>query len=262
MCHDLEYYGSLLIMSKDRDAHTNINNAHYSLKNNLSGFDYFSVRSVQLTNNIYPINERNWGLTTVFGVAPEVLNVTFTPGNYTATQIASTLTTLLNTASVANGYTTVYSVSYNNITNKLTISTSVNPGNLETVSGTASEFLGFSASVLNLSASYTATNPINLIYTQNMSITSQQWLQSAMHPNIRSDLKAGGIIYNVPIGTLVFGQNYYLENRHQGGNMIAFDRSQIINNFNITLLDDRGDLIPMNNSEYIIELNLYKKRGV
>ena len=251
-----EYHSSILINSKDRNF-GNVENAYFARNLNLSGFDGFSVKAITFLNNIYPINSYNNSLQTVYGATPETLQNTITPGNYTASQLASALQTELNFQSNANGYTTTYTVVYNSTTGKITITATAGQ-NLESATGTLAPLLGFNATTTNLSNVYVGSDPVNITYSNAMSITSSE-LTKFNHPNIRTDGMVANFIYNVPIGTMIFGANVYWESKAQHINIIPWDKSQIINNFDINLYDDYGRLVPMNNSNYTMELNLYKK---
>lgn len=252
-----DYHSSIIIQSKDRNF-GNVENAYYARNLNLSGFDGFSVKAITFLNNIYPVNSYNNSLTTSYGVGPEVLNITINPGNYTATQLASALQTALNTASAGLGYLTTYAVAFNAITSKITI-TATAGANLETATGTLAPLLGFNATTINTSNVYVGSDPVNITYSNMMAVTSNEW-SKYNHPNLRSDGLVGSIIYNVPIGTMIYGANVYWESKAQHINIIPWDRSQTINNFDISLYDDKGQLVNMNNSNYTIELNLYKRK--
>ena len=256
MCYD--YHSSIIINSKDRNFGT-ISNAYFARNLNLSGFDGFSVKAITFLNNIYPVNAYNNSLQTVYGTVPETLNITVPPGNYTATTLSSTLQTLLNNASVANGFTTTYAVAFNNTTSKITITATGPGGNLETCTGTLGPLLGFNTTTTNLSNVYVGSDPVNITYSNMMAITSNEWTKYN-HPNIRTDGLVASIIYNVPIGTTIYGANVYWQSKSQHINIIPWDRSQTINNFDIELYDDNGRLVDMNNSNYTLELNLYKRK--
>lgn len=256
MCK-LDFMGTFLIQSKDRTRGTP-SDAYFTKLLNLQGMEYMSIKSISFLNNIYPINSYNNSLQTVYGTVPETLNITIAPGNYSATQLASQLQTSLNNASISNGFTTTYAVSFNNITSKITIVATGPGGNLEACTGTLAPVLGFNTTTTNLSSTYVGSDPVNINYTNTLSIISSE-LTKYNHPSIRTDLKAGAMIYNFPLNALIFGGNVYIESKNQDQALIDWDPSQILNSFDIQIVDDQGRLAPMNNSEYVLEINLYKK---
>lgn len=246
MCY--EFYNSLVINSKDRTL-GNLNNFQMNKNLNLSGFDYIAVNSFQFTNNIYPINSLNNSLTILVGGNLGIIYAT--PSNYTINQLVTEVQNQLN----GLGFPTTFTVNYNNLSNKITISSTV--GNITSISDKLGQVLGFDNPQTGSSLSMIGNNPVNITYTNNMSIVSNEWTKYN-NPNSRTDQKVAGIIFNVPIGSLVFGQNFYLEPRHQL--YIPWDRTQNINYFDLACYDDNGNLVPMNNSEYILVLNLYKRK--
>lgn len=243
---NLKFVNSILINSADRNLGNNLNNFSISKNTNTSGYDYLGVFSFQMVNNIYPVNEYNNSLTVVNG--PNTGTLTIATATYTPSSLVIELLAKLN----GLGFPSVWGVTYSSATSKITITSDVNGIIL---AGSFAPVIGMKQSQAVAGLTITGQNPINIKYSSFLSITSTALTQFNA-PSIRTDQKAGHIVYNVPVNNYNFGDTIYQEPRHMS--LFKCDRSQIINELDFSVIDEFGNLAPMNNSEFQIVMYGYK----
>ena len=255
---NLKFVQSLLVDSRNRRTGNPLNNFHIDTQINVSNVDCFAIDRVFMTNNIYPVNQYTHSLQTVYdnsGVV-ETLNITLAHGSYTITALCSAVQTALNFASNALGYTTTYTCSFSNTTQKVTITgTSTPAGTLETVTGTLAPLLGFNNTTIGISNSLVGSDPVNIVYTRYLNICSQ-FLSKYNKPNVKTDAQTPGIIYTLNNNYYAFGSSIKENVRNLRHTQWSGDET--INNFDIQVYDDSNRLADMNNSEFQFVINFYK----
>lgn len=241
MCY--EFYNSLVINSKDRSL-GDLNKFQINKNLNLTGFDCFAVQSFQFTNNIYPINSYN--NTLIIGVVMATGTITIAEGNYNATQLITEIINQLNTL----GFTTVFSGSFNNITDKITITSTLL--NISSLSGTLAPIIGFTTS-FTPALSVTGNNPVNISYTKYINFCSNHLLKYNK-PNIKTD-NNNNILYTLNNNYYSFGSS--IREIPRNLQIMKWSYDETINNFDIYILDDNNNPVPMNNSEWVIVIQFY-----
>jgi hypothetical protein len=187
-----------------------------------------SVDEFCITNTYYPINDNYNKI--VFNEGAADLTATLTNGGYSGSEIAFELQTQLN---AVGGDT--YSVTYSNITKKITISSS---GTFKILSsGSANDKLGFQ-SYSTLVASYTGDNPVNLLNSLYVDVISSMGNYNSSSSSRNNILCR--IHLNQPFGSIVSFNNF------TNDYLISNDES--IDNIEFRLIDD-------NNNPYIMAPN-------
>jgi len=238
----LQFVNSILLKSSDRSSNYNLNDFVLNMNTNTSGYDYIGVFSFQMTNNIYPVGQYNNALRVTNG--PNTVDILIPYGDYTAQQLITQLEASLN----ASGLPGTFDVTYSSTSSKITI-TVPTPG--ITLSDTFTRVIGMTNPQTDAGSSIVSTYPINIKYSAFLSLISNT-LTQFNPPNIRSDLKAGHILHNIPINQYNFGDTIYMEPRNMA--LFKYDRNYVINSIDLSMRDEFGNLADLNNSEYEIIL--------
>lgn len=199
---------------------------------------YLSVQNTSIPYSFYNINSTN--NTLIYLLSPSVYNTIIIPqGNYNINNLISTLISLM----------TGFTITYNNITNKITIIYSLGDFTLLLNSSILS-ILGFSTTsiIRSLNGTRTSDNSINM-----HPITSINVVSNLITYNInKSFLNNNSILCRIPINTPPFSIIEYNNNNN-------FRINLFINTFNsikIKLLDDNGNILDLNGLNFSITLQL------
>lgn len=242
----MKFIQSLLINSKDRQSGQTLNNFTLNKLLNIHGCDFWAVDRIFMVNNIYPINGNNNQMAIIAGGNSGTITVS--AGNYNINQLLTEVVNQLN----GLGHPTVYASTYNNITNKVTISSTV--GNITLISGNLALVLGFTSPQTGSALTITSTNPVNIMYSQYLNFASS-YLMKYNRPNLKTDLLQP-YFYSLNNNYFNFGASVKEVVRNL--KYIRWSRDETINNFDIQVYDDFGQLADMNNSEFIIIINFYR----
>ena len=186
-----------------------------------------SLDSVSIPNMVYPINQYN--ATIYFSEDSGATITSVLPyNNYTGTQFAAALATLLN----ADG-TFTYTITYDNQSKKLTIG--VVGGTCTFIPGSNQPYqeMGLGSEELNVAfTSLTPLFPINLSGTQYVDIIS-----SAMTHSYSSTHTANVLVripMNAPFGNIVFFNN-------QIPHDVVIHSGHALNSIQLEIRDDKGN---------------------
>ena len=257
------YTTSMLFNSKDRIEGAPLNNFYMKNTFNNTGYKKFAVKSYQMVNNCYPIIEGynskidyNDGSNTGYCIIPS--------GNYSASQLASTIANYMSTKMVVSGSTSASALTFTctydsaGTTGKLTISAG---GTFTLFFGTTAsadsmrDIMGF-AHTNKIGASVTGDYPVNIRYTEYIDICSKR-LSERMQNCINSGYGRGDVIARIPINAFRFQETLYYEVRNL--RFVDLDPTESIGNVDFSVYDDQGRLHPgLNNSDFTITLLLYK----
>lgn len=243
-----KFLNQLIINSKDRRTGENLNNCNFDKLLNISHCDCFAVKELMFVNNIYPINQYNNQLT--IGVGMTTGTVTITPGNYNSSQLLTEVVTQLNTL----GFATVFSASFNNITNKVTLNSTLL--NIISLTGNLAIVLGFTTAFI-AGLTITGNVPINISQTPYIRFTSNE-LMKYNKPNMSTDLSQSHL-YLLNNNQYAFGSSINIKEQDPTTQLINWQRDNLINNFDIKVYDASNNLADLNNSEWQIVLNFYQK---
>lgn len=157
------HHGSFIFINSSDRQDLNSSNTDFNLF--LSGYDYsrgtvsVSVENVMFHRTQYIVRSVNNTLVwQENGVGTDITS-TLTAGVYTADEIATEVQTQMN-ADTSNAY--VYTVTYNDNTKKLEISTPIPDTFAITANSTCLDILGFTGDETSFDSSKVANSPINL----------------------------------------------------------------------------------------------------
>lgn len=137
-----------------------------------NSIDYKNVSVVQIaiTLSHYNFKDETFIFTEDDGATNETqLTVNIPDGNYSQTQLASTLKALMDAESNSNGNNYVYTVSYNSISDAFTISVSANTFSID--NGTVNDMIGFESTAQD--DSHTSTRYTNMNRYGNFYLKSE-----------------------------------------------------------------------------------------
>lgn len=189
-----------------------------------------SLESLSFFNYEFGINNNNKSLTfQENGVAAD-LNLSLTPGNYSATEFASALKTALDAAG-ANTYT----VSYSSITGKLNITTTI-PNTFKITGGTLLVPLGMNAMSSFLSAQ-SSDHPIQISGSTYADVSL-----SFNNGNLKTGRNYGSLFGRVPINVGFGSLVSYVNNSSDDYVRVS---NEDLTNIHIQLFDDRGRILDL-----------------
>lgn len=250
------YLSSIYIDSKDRINSSNTNNATFQLTANVSGVDYLAVRSISFLNNTYDI-------TGVFKYSFNSTDFTFSfnanyNGEYSATQLASLLQTQIRSQTSSTTLTVTFDANLNKFI--------FNTGNSSTMFiynftdfarqiGVVRDSIDTTTRYPNVeSISFTLPYPVNLTKTQYFDFVSRELTQYATSPITSNYSSNNRILFrlrnNLGFGTTLFEKEINLR-------YFKYDNTRTMNYVDISVYDDQGNLVDMNNSCYSFEIGLY-----
>lgn len=232
---------NILIDGKNRETGTS-SNFTYTFLTSIQNPLYYSLESVQLFNSHYTINSNNNKLYWKTTAGSSIIS-TLTNGNYTATGLASHLTTLMNADNTGAG---VFTAIFSTLNNKITISNSV--GNFELsfnlTTNSVATALGFNKVAKTGASSYTGDNVVKL---------------STKYYKIFTDLGQANTHTNSGIENLIA----VVPNNVSSGDLISYvvplAKSFKINNssiskINIIVKDDEDNIVNLHGADISINL--------
>jgi hypothetical protein len=182
-----------------------------------------SLQTIEFNNAVYPFNAYNNKI--YFDEGAGTLTATITPSSYTGSTLATELTTQLT----AIGAT--YTVSYNSVTKKFTIS--ITAGTFKFVSGNNNCYdeLGINVNTQTFLATQSSDYPVSLSGTNYVDVIS-----NFSHLNYASS-GYGSLLCRVPVNVAFGGIVYYEPSTDDsvedfGGNL---------DNLSLSLRDDKGN---------------------
>lgn len=265
---------SLNINSNDRDRGV-IENFGYALSHQITfsqsaAKSYFMrLENIQLPYSFYQLNS-NYNTFQVIetdGVTPHTLTITIDEGNYTILELITELEAALNTASSSSGDSNTYTITYDDITNKLTFlftpgsSTSVT---IDTISNgsTMNSLLGLgkvdvgddtgkdTTLVLTASTSSVAPYSVDLLVINYIDIETS--VTSNNHYNKGGQINIG---VRVPMTTDRNSIQYF--SNHEG-HMTKINNKGPLSSIGLRLKDPLGNQIDLNEVDYNCELTIYE----
>ena len=199
---------------------------------------YLSLQSAVIPYSFYSINSTN--NTLIIDSNSTTYTVSVTPGNYNITQMIQAL---------LNGLGGLFSITYNSITNKITITNTTYEFTVKK-EGTINSSLGFPDSSDSVSLSRTLTCPfivnLNQIRAINVEIDIPTY-----NVNVAQKLNQN-ILATIPVTSTPFGMIFYENNNNFRINMW----SNKLDSIRIKMLDNLGNLITFNNVNYQLTLQL------
>lgn len=210
---------------------------------------YISVQNAQFPYSFYNINIYNNLLEISADANPPVV-LTFTRGNYNA----NTLITEIQTQLTAAGITDI-TITISSITGLLTFTKASGTFTLYYAGSTCFKVLGF-----NPALDYTSTGsvlvapfPLNLLGTLKLRIASYALPISSLDSSVDGTLN---ILASVPINAGNFGLIMY-ENTN---NIQSTLDLKILDNFDLEILDDDGNLVNFNGAYWTITMLISVER--
>lgn len=232
---------------------------------------FIRIENIQIPHSFYQVNSNNnvFQVIETDGVTPHTLTITIDAGNYTITELLSELEAALDAASSSSGDSNTYTLSYDSITNKVTIrydggtSTSVT---IDTIANgsTLNELLGFGKSdtttitgqdtttVLSDGVDSVGTNCVDLHYTSYIvletTITSNNYYDEngQIHVGVR-----------VPITTDRNTIQYF--GNHEGHLTLQNNKGPLWS-IGFHLKDEYGNTIDLNSCDWSCEFNIYEMK--
>jgi hypothetical protein len=254
----LKYITTLYVNSRDRQAGTNLNQAIYNIVGGLNGVDYLAVNSISFLNNVYDISgvfRYNFN-STDFTISFNGVDL----GEYTAISLASFLQARIR----AQTTSTTLTVVYNTVTNKLEFNT--NNASVMFIYNNLTPIvrqIGMLYDDTDTTPQYPATAqiafampyPVNLTGTQYIDICSNQLMQYnniVRYTNNSANNSIYRLVNNYGFGVTLYQKEINLK-------YIKYDRYRDFSQFDISVYDDKNQLVTMNNSNYNIEIILYEQ---
>ena len=218
-----------------------LSNLNYFIPNFVSNSDddniitvYLSVKNAEFPSSFYLINEYN----NVISINNTLY--TLTQGNYNINNFITSLSSLLGNS---------YSISYNSITYKITISSSTN-FTINYLNTTMSRFLGISStsnttSILNGSLySITSAYVVNFLPIQKLHLRTN--IQFDSYNNYD---KSNDILISIQNNSFILGGNI-LYNNDTNLKYLVYEKD--ISNFNLRITDDFNREINLNNCDFYL----------
>jgi len=229
------------INSKDRTSGSN-ENLTMDLFLPINNIKNIKIKSIEIPLTHYVVNSTNNTINFTLGGSH---TATLTPGNYTPNQLADEIKTEMNNVSAG------FSVSYDNITHKFTISNAA-PFDISFTGTTASKLIGLTTDTGSVT-SYTSTNCIDLLGTRCIYIKSGAI--SLLNTKSYVSETMDNIIYKLPL----IDENIFI----LGGNINEY----IIINYtgphssmttiDLQLLDDNLTVMDLNGLYWTITFTFY-----
>lgn len=237
-----------VINSKDRI--TGGTSSNFTVK---LGKAYSNVKSIELigyhvANTIYTINTNNQNLRYIENTGANTINVVIPNKNYSASQLATELSTLM-TANTANSIT--YTVTYDQQTMKFTFTASTNNFYLhfDGVNNNCHLELGFDSSYIGSSSS--TVSSVNIIRLDKRFLLMETDLLNDLNTGPNGKGQCSFILQLPDAGTSQFYSMEVLKHELKHGRN-QFDR------FKIALKDFDNNIIPLNGSDnvFIFEITI------
>lgn len=249
-----------ILNSKHKSDPTQKNN-NVSIKGP-NGFDrvaFFKIKKIDIPHTYYPFNSNNNILTIFKNGDTQDRSITIPPGNYTVSEMMSTLKTLLDAlAGPVHTYTITEETNHNNrfiITQDS--STFIIRG-----SGSANDYLGFGSTDTSAAIAHTGDHSYNLSGTNHIKVYSRLLTD---HSTL---IKTGGnddsdLLTYVPV-TASYGEIIHYHPAVESVYDINPNNLDINIDIDIQLLNENGDLLGgtngLNNRNFVIDIEFFTYR--
>ena len=230
---------------------------------------YLRLENIQIPHSFYQVNSNNntFQVIETDGVTPHTLTITIDAGNYTISELLTELEAALDTASAASGDTNSYTLTYDDITNKITLkydggtSTSVTVDTIANNS-TMNVILGLGkADTDNITGGDTtlvladgvesvAPNSVDLHYYSYIIVETS--LSSNNYYDENGQIHIG---CRVPI---IVDRNIVNYFGNQDGHMTKLNNKGPLSVLEMKLKDEFGNLIDLNEVDWSVELCIYE----
>ena len=234
---------SILINSKDRITG---NSSKFQIQYNMRQFykcDSFYITSVVIPSSFYVVNSNNNQLLINYTGGPST--ITITPGNYSASELVSTIQTSLTNINSA------WTITYNTNTGTFSFSTSSTAFGLDATGATSIlwQLMGFLQQVYSTdTTTKTSTNVADLTGPKYVQIVSNALsFKSSFEPG-STNTGVKNVILRIPVKVNSFDMIVY-ENYNDINNMIPFQR-EFPNIIDISLVDEEGNTLNLNGMEW------------
>lgn len=235
--------------SKNRSLGTN-NNPKYTLENIVPINHSLSVCSLHIPYTFYQINSSNNTIQFVEGGSTEV-DITITPGSYTATTLASEIKSKANAAG-----SLTYDVTFNSSNGKFTITVSSSTVSIDVSDSTGNELLGFTTDPADASSITSDTiaivNPTDTIKVKSNYLSSfREYTQYEVPKNSVSD--DSNTIFSLSIPNVNFGDYINYDSTYIMENILQINKTK---NYNFTKLKKHNiDFYCTNDKNELLDFN-------
>lgn len=231
---------SIYIDSKDRATGTN-ENFEIKLASRVSRVQSIEIVSVEIPFTFYIINATNNNIR--FNNGTTTYNAAIPAGNYDAVTFAGTIQTAMNAAMA--GFTVTYSVP----TYKLTFANAT-PFQVTLTGTTCAAIIGVTADS-TLSTAFTGQSSINLSGPNYVFIRSTKLMRGKTNRSLFAG-NPSDILYKMVVstgpGTTLIDKNLY------PNNPVTYGTRQVIDDFDLTLIDPDGNVLDLNGQRWSITL--------
>jgi hypothetical protein len=208
-----------------------------------------ALESFLMPNLVYPINKNNKFIYFYENLNTGVLKTaTLTEGTYTSTTLATEIQTRMN-AIAAN----VYTVTFNSVSSKLTISTTL-PNTIafswSAATNNAAKVMGFPTTDSTFQSVKVSSYPVRLDGSLYIDIITN-FRANVISSDGRSSIMAR-IPLSVSYGSILFWENPSLRDT------AFYAYSDDFNSLNVRLVDDTGNLLPIpDNCEFSMTFKIW-----
>ena len=258
---DLEYITSLYFNSIDRPLNTDVNNFTIHTTSHNTGVDYIAINSASFTSQINNFNSYNSAFTFKWGASTYTVQLNGFSFSSNA-DLATKLQALMRTATTSAVLTVTVSTTQTN-----TLLFSSNDANtMQFLENECSLSLGISKQITTdfvpsvANVTYNTTNPINLGQTKYVDISSRFLTQYRYLPVTGSSNSLNSaILKRIHLDSPAL--NNHITHKTENLLLIPWKKAQSINgNIDFSLTDDRNRLLDGQNSEFDIEIVLFRKK--
>lgn len=212
---------------------------------------YFTrIQNIRLPISFYNITTNN--NTLLFNDDGVDYTITIPPGNYTLSELISEIQTLMN----ATMALTVYTITYSNITQKITI-TSDGAGGITTIKQSSIiKYLGFDANQTIPDGGSGTGNNVAYLISKHLKLQIANIVSNNLYSNdISNTTHVQPIGVNIPI-TKTRNEIEFYENND--GPLIKMSNYNSISSLNVKLLDEENNIIDLNNVPFSFEVIFYE----
>jgi hypothetical protein len=242
----------LIVQSSKRNYGSNID---FTIPAYLDQASAFSIKSIQMINNIYNITQNNNKVYFYDGTADCVAIIA--EGNYSATQLATLITAEMNAVVVSPTFVAL--VTYDSQTNKFTFtdSSSTGPWQLQwnkAVLQNQSLYnnLGFAGVLYSGVISYTSPFQINLTAVQYVDVLSKVLTQMSNNQGCDNQL-----LERIPVGAYQYGATVYYEPKYRI--VRELQPHMLVGNIDIRLVDNFSRPVALDpNVDIILVIEWFK----
>ena len=243
-----------VITSKERDNYetSNANNFRITLDKPLNFLIIgYSLESACIPKTMFNINQNNNYMLIADSIG--LKNIFIPVGNYNITNFISEIKNVLNTVSVDT-----YDIILNNVTNKITITSTFNgftiDPNADSLKTSLNTSLGFKPSTTYVGGSIIAPNIVNISGINNVYINVKQ-LTKYMS-TIKDKYFNFKVNMSCPYGSIVY---FNCKNTYNQYYTVPQYAAKKITYLDISLVDEEENLVDLNGSDWSFILKFIKK---